>query len=38
MKRVLWEYINIIDKRNALKQLSLKMKDNVNTYQTIEFI
>ena len=36
-KRVPRENINIIDKRNALKQLSLKMKENVNTNQKIEF-
>ena len=28
---------HIIEKRNALKQLSLKMKENVNTNQKIEF-
>ena len=36
-KRVPWENINIIEKRNALKQLSLKMKENANTNQKIEF-
>ena len=36
-KRVPWENINIIEKRNALKQLSVKMKENVNTNQKIEF-
>ena len=36
-KRVPCENINIIEKRNALKQLSLKMKENFNKNQKIEF-
>ena len=36
-KRIPWLNINIIEKRNALKQVSLKMKENVNTNQKIEF-
>ena len=29
-ERIPWEHINIIEKRNVLKQLSLKMKDNLD--------
>ena len=29
-ERIPWEHINIIEKRNVLKQLSLKMKENLD--------